>query len=200
LKNISFSVRRNEKVALIGQNGSGKSTVLKAITGQFHLDGGEIRIYSENSDQPVSYIPVTPQLFSVSSLDNILMGTTLAETEYRGRMDLDFLDRTATLLSGGQQQRVNICRALAGDRELLLADEPTSALNPELKSVYMDVILRSSSALLVVTHDPMVLSWFDKIIIMDQGTVAEWGGYSEIIQTDSYSRWVGSLAASEPPA
>ena len=64
----------------------------------------------------------------------------------------------------------------------------------------MDVILRSSSALLVVTHDPMVLSWFDKIIIMDQGTVAEWGGYSEIIQTDSYSRWVGSLAASEPPA
>ncbi len=46
----------------------------------------------------------------------------------------------------------------------------------------------------------MVLSWFDKIIIMDQGTVAEWGGYSEIIQTDSYSRWVGSLAASEPPA
>lgn len=194
LKKINFSIKRNEKVALIGQNGSGKSTVLKAITGQFCLDGGEVCIYAENADDPVSYIPVTAQLFSVAALDNILMGIASEGTEYRDKIELDFLDRTATQLSGGQQQRVNIWRAVVGDRELLLADEPTSALNPELKHAYMDFILHSPSAVVVVTHDPTVLSWFDKIIIVDHGTVAECGEYSEVIRTDAYLRWVGSLS------
>ena len=76
----------------------------------------------------------------------------------------------------------------------MLADEPTSALNPELKHAYMDFILHSPSAVVVVTHDPTVLSWFDKIIIVDHGTVAECGEYSEVIRTDAYLRWVGSLS------
>lgn len=193
LQNVCFSIKQNEKVALIGQNGSGKSTVLRAVMGQFHLNDGEISIFAENPEYPLSYIPVTSQMFSVSSLANISMGTTLPESEFKNSIDLEFLEQKATDLSGGQQQRINIYRAVVGKRELLLADEPTSALNSELKDAYMELIMRSSASLLVVTHDPLMLSHFDKIVILDHGRVVESGKYRHIIQTDAYSQWIGSL-------
>ena len=153
LKGIDFEMKRGELVALMGPSGCGKSTLLNIIGGLLPADGGEIdldsRVYGLKN--PSGVVDIRRNLVGwifrdfhlldhLSALDNVAMaleisGVSSKEAEERARVALtrvnlgDRMDHIPDQLSGGQQQRVAIARAIAGNRPLLLADEPTGNLD-----------------------------------------------------------------------
>jgi polar amino acid transport system ATP-binding protein len=168
LKNISFSVRRGEVVAIIGPSGSGKSTLLRCVTHLETVDSGSISISGRDMVKNGVYAPpdslraiclkvgLVFQNFNLFPHFSVERNITEAQVHVLRRKKGDAAERARSLLekmglsgkarsypfelSGGQQQRVSIARALALDPELLFFDEPTSALDPELTADILKVI------------------------------------------------------------
>lgn len=202
LKGINLDVNEHEIVALIGASGSGKSTLLKTINllervndGQIFLAGMDITDPQVSVDQVRSRIGVVFQHYNLfphmKVLDNITLAsrkvqkTPAAKAEARGQELLariglsekaqEYPDR----LSGGQQQRVAIARALATEPELLLLDEITSALDPQLVGEVLDLVreLKDSGATIVMATHEMAFARrvADRIAFLHQGEIAEIG-------------------------
>lgn len=168
IKDISFSVREGEVLAVIGPSGSGKSTLLRSITHLEEIQGGSIRVcgipmvsggvYADKETlrkaclklglvfQNFNLFPHFSVMRNVTEAQLRVLGRTRAEAEGRARellAKMGLSDKAAAYpceLSGGQQQRVSIARALALDPEVLFFDEPTSALDPELTGEILKVI------------------------------------------------------------
>ena len=202
LKGIDFEMKRGELVALMGPSGCGKSTLLNIIGGLLPADGGEIdlnsRIYGLKN--PSGVVDVRRNLVGwifqdfhlldhLSALDNVAMaleisGVSSKEAEERARVALtrvnlgDRMDHIPDQLSGGQQQRVAIARAIAGDRPLLLADEPTGNLDitsgADVLRLFKELCHSEEDpiSILMVTHDPGLASQADRMLLLRDGTVA----------------------------
>ena len=179
LKGVDLDVNKHESVVLIGASGSGKSTLLKTVNllepvddGQIFLSGEDITDPGVNADKVRERIGVVFQHFNlfphISVLGNVTLGlrkvkkVPTAEADLRGmelleRIGLaDKADSYPDRLSGGQQQRVAIARAIATDPELLLLDEITSALDPQLVGEVLDLVqeLKQGGATIVMaTHE-----------------------------------------------
>ena len=179
LKGVDLDVNKHESVVLIGASGSGKSTLLKTVNllepvddGQIFLSGEDITAPGVNADKVRERIGVVFQHFNlfphISVLGNVTLGlrkvkkVPTAEADLRGmelleRIGLaDKADSYPDRLSGGQQQRVAIARAIATDPELLLLDEITSALDPQLVGEVLDLVqeLKQGGATIVMaTHE-----------------------------------------------
>jgi len=197
LDGISFEIRKNEICGLLGPNGSGKSTLLGAVAGVGKKEKGEVfaegLALSATSRRDVARrVAVVPQqtLFTMpfTVLETVLMGrfpavgrfgkisTDDIETAQRAlkMVDLEgFDDRLVTELSGGESQRVAIARALAQETNILLLDEPASALDPRhALSVYglLREKRREGSAILIALHDiNSALQWCDRIFFLKNG-------------------------------
>ncbi|MEC7703989.1 MAG: ABC transporter ATP-binding protein [Candidatus Thermoplasmatota archaeon] len=202
LKGIDFEMKRGELVALMGPSGCGKSTLLNIIGGLLPADGGEIdlnsRIYGLKN--PSGVVDVRRNLVGwifqdfhlldhLSALDNVAMaleisGVSSKEAEERARAALtrvnlgDRMDHIPDQLSGGQQQRVAIARAIAGNRPLLLADEPTGNLDitsgADVLRLFKELCHSEDEpiSILMVTHDPGLASQADRMLLLRDGTVA----------------------------
>ena len=202
LKGIDFEMKRGELVALMGPSGCGKSTLLNIIGGLLPADGGEIdlnsRIYGLKN--PSGVVDVRRNLVGwifqdfhlldhLSALDNVAMaleisGVSSKEAEERARAALtrvnlgDRMDHIPDQLSGGQQQRVAIARAIAGNRPLLLADEPTGNLDitsgADVLRLFKELCHSEEDpiSILMVTHDPGLASQADRMLLLRDGTVA----------------------------
>lgn len=202
LKGIDFEMKRGELVALMGPSGCGKSTLLNIIGGLLPADGGEIdldsRIYGLKN--PSGVVDVRRNLVGwifqdfhlldhLSALDNVAMaleisGVSSKEAEERARVALtrvnleDRMDHIPDQLSGGQQQRVAIARAIAGNRPLLLADEPTGNLDitsgADVLRLFKELCHSEEDpiSILMVTHDPGLASQADRMLLLRDGTVA----------------------------
>ena len=202
LKGIDFEMKRGELVALMGPSGCGKSTLLNIIGGLLPADGGEIdlnsRIYGLKN--PSGVVDVRRNLVGwifqdfhlldhLSALDNVAMaleisGISSKEAEERARIALtrvnleDRMDHIPDQLSGGQQQRVAIARAIAGNRPLLLADEPTGNLDitsgADVLRLFKELCHSEDDpiSILMVTHDPGLASQADRMLLLRDGTVA----------------------------
>ena len=202
LKGIDFEMKRGELVALIGPSGCGKSTLLNIIGGLLPADGGEIdldsRVYGLKN--PSGVVDVRRNLVGwifqdfhlldhLSALDNVAMaleisGVSSKEAEERARVALtrvnleDRMDHIPDQLSGGQQQRVAIARAIAGNRPLLLADEPTGNLDiasgADVLRLFKELCHSEEDpiSILMVTHDPDLASQADRMLLLRDGTVA----------------------------
>tara|TARA_B100000214_G_scaffold119393_1_gene84411 strand:+ start:277 stop:999 length:723 start_codon:yes stop_codon:yes gene_type:complete len=202
LKGIDFEMKRGELVALMGPSGCGKSTLLNIIGGLLPADGGEIdlnsRIYGLKN--PSGVVDVRRNLVGwifqdfhlldhLSALDNVAMaleisGISSKEAEERARIALtrvnleDRMDHIPDQLSGGQQQRVAIARAIAGNRPLLLADEPTGNLDitsgADVLRLFKELCHSEDDpiSILMVTHDPDLASQADRMLLLRDGTVA----------------------------
>ena len=202
LKGIDFEMKRGELVALMGPSGCGKSTLLNIIGGLLPADGGEIdldsRIYGLKN--PSGVVDVRRNLVGwifqdfhlldhLSALDNVAMaleisGVSSKEAEERARVALtrvnlgDRMDHIPDQLSGGQQQRVAIARAIAGNRPLLLADEPTGNLDitsgADVLRLFKELCHSEEDpiSILMVTHDPNLASQADRMLLLREGTVA----------------------------
>ena len=203
VKNVSFTIARGEVVALLGPSGSGKSTLLTAlglinpatsgriaIAGQPVMDGPralvDLRAFRRRHlgfvFQKANLIPF---LNARKNVQVALEINDVAPREARARADelLHYLglgDRLANLphmLSGGQQQRVAIARALANRPGLILADEPTAALDGHLGRQVMDLFRKVAheqrAGILVVTHDHRALDVFDRVLEMEDGVLRD---------------------------
>ncbi|MET0975115.1 MAG: amino acid ABC transporter ATP-binding protein [Leifsonia sp.] len=209
LRGIDLTVHKHEIVALIGASGSGKSTLLRTANLLEQVDDGQVFLGDDDisdprtkADRVRARIGVVFQHFNLfphlSVLDNVTLASRTvhrrprAEAEKRafelldhiGLADKakDFPDR----LSGGQQQRAAIVRAIATDPELLLLDEITSALDPELVGEVLDLVRelgRGGSTILMATHEmAFARDVAHRVVFLDKGVIAEAGPPAQLFE------------------
>jgi polar amino acid transport system ATP-binding protein len=215
LDDLDLTVAEHEVVALIGASGSGKSTLLRCVNllteiddGTIHLDGEEITDPRVDPDRVRQRIGMVFQSFNLfphmTVLDNITLAPTrvhrrpVAEAraqaaEWLGRVGLaDKAESYPDRLSGGQQQRVAIVRALVNSPRLLLLDEVTSALDPELVGEVLTMIrgLKSDGMTMVLaTHEMgFARDVADKVVFLDGGRVLESGPPSRVLRSPAEPR------------
>lgn len=176
LDGIDLTVRRGEFIALLGHSGCGKSTLLRIVGG---LDGDAEGVVETSADTAVAF--QDPRLFPWRSvLDNVTMGLRGPDARSRGQALLDEVglgDRGQAWpgeLSGGQRQRVALARALVREPDLLLLDEPFSALDALTRLTAQDLVRRlvaaHGPAVLMVTHDvEEALLLADRVLVMADG-------------------------------
>jgi polar amino acid transport system ATP-binding protein len=206
LKNISLSINASEVVVVLGPSGCGKSTLLRCLNGLEPIQGGELilngqAINSEKTDwrlirQKVGMVFQNYELFPhMTALDNILLGPLKVQKRSRSEAEqaaVKLLDRVGLAekrnafprqLSGGQKQRVAIIRALIMEPEIMLFDEITAALDPEMVREVLDVILslaRSGMTMIIVTHEmAFARAIADRIVFIDEGEIVEENGPDE---------------------
>ncbi len=224
LKGIDLRVEPGEVVAIIGRSGSGKSTLLRSINGLETFDDGLIevdgeRLYAGQTDlralrQKVGMVFQQFNLFPhLTAGENVMLApqvvkkTPKAECEAITRAMLEKVglaekfDAYPDQLSGGQQQRVAIARALAMQPKVLLCDEITSALDPELVNEVLAVVKQLASegmTLIMVTHEMRFAREVgDKLVFMYQGRVHETGHPRELFanpQTPEFQQFIGAVA------
>jgi len=209
LRDVDLDVHSHEVVCLIGSSGSGKSTLLKCINllvpiddGSILFDGNDITGRDVNPNRVRQSMGIVFQAFNLfphmKVIDNITLGPRKVhgvpkdEAEDRARSLLerfDLLDKAEAypgLLSGGQQQRVAIVRALAADPELMLLDEVTSALDPELIAEVLNVIRdlkQTGMTMVIATHEMgFARDVADSVCFLDDGVILEQAPPSELFE------------------
>ena len=205
LKNISVSFRKNEFVAILGPSGSGKTTLLNIIGGLDRYDSGDLIIDGKSTksfkdkdwdayrNHAVGFIFQSYNLIShISVLENVEMGMTLSgvSSAERRKKALELLEKVGlkdhahkkpNQLSGGQMQRVAIARALANDPKIILADEPTGALDSKTSTQIMELIkeIAKDKLVIMVTHNAeLAKDYASRIVSMKDGVILD--------DTDSY--------------
>ncbi|MFN8630175.1 MAG: amino acid ABC transporter ATP-binding protein [Chloroflexota bacterium] len=207
LKGIDLEVAEHEVIALIGASGSGKSTLLRCVNllepideGRIFIEGEEITAKGVNVDRIRRRVGIVFQSFNLFPhmrvLDNVTLGPrkvlkrSKAEAEADARKLLDRFglaekaEQLPDRLSGGQQQRVAIVRALAMQPDILLLDEVTSALDPELVAEVLNVIRELAAGgmtMLIATHEMgFARDIASRVCFLDQGRILEQGPPQQI--------------------
>jgi ATP-binding cassette subfamily B protein len=217
LKNISFSIPKGKKVALVGSSGSGKSTITKLLLKYYEVEDGEITIdgvnineYSNDSvRRAVSYVPQAIELFSKSIFDNIRISkpnATMDEVkeaakkadahDFIRKLPLQYntyLEEAGNGLSGGEKQRIALARAFLKDSGLYIMDESTSNLDFATENTIFDMIYNklSDRSMLIVAHRLSTVRDCDQILVMEQGEIVERGTHDELIEKKGkyYDLW-----------
>lgn len=207
LNDINFQITKGQVVTIIGSSGSGKSTMLRCINLLEVPDGG--KIYYEGKDILGGDLDVTKyrskvcmvfQSFNLFNNKNVLDNCTIGQIKVLKRSKAEaekiameqlknvgmesFAHAASTTLSGGQKQRVAIARALCMDPDVILFDETTSALDPEMVGGVLDVmkdLAKKGMTMVVVTHEmQFAREVSDYVVFMDQGVIAEAGEPEEL--------------------
>ena len=203
LKNINLSLRQDEYLSILGPSGSGKSTLMNIIgcldvptSGRYLLRGREVEGMTETElaqlrSSEIGFIfqnsQLLPRLTAQKNVELPLIYVGIAPRERRRRAE-QMLDRVGlsdrrnhypNQLSGGQQQRVAIARALVGNPSLLLADEPTGALDQKTGRQVMALFQELSAegrTIIMITHDTNIASYAKRIVHIIDGELTEGGG------------------------
>jgi putative ABC transport system ATP-binding protein len=203
LRGVSFEVKKGEFVAVMGPSGSGKSTMMNIIgcldrltSGRYLLDGIDVSTMSKDQladirNQKIGFVFQSFNLISRTSvLDNVMLpmvyaGRPVAERQQRGRRALasvGLAEKERSMpnqLSGGQQQRVALARALANEPSLILADEPTGALDTktseEVMTIFRGLNRQNGITIVLITHEPDIAAYADRILRFRDGRICEDG-------------------------
>ena len=221
LKGISLDIQSGERVCIIGPSGSGKSTLLRCLNGLEDATSGKIQIngYDINHDgQNINAMRATVgmvfQRFNLfphkTVLDNVMSGPLVVKKHSHAEAQaqaIALLQRVGLLekasaypssLSGGQQQRVAIARALAMQPDIMLFDEPTSSLDPELVGEVLAVIKDLASegmTMAIVTHEMHFANEVaDRVIFMDEGQIVEQNSPAKMFTAPEHERTKSFLA------
>ncbi len=172
-ENVSFGVKPHEKVAIIGENGTGKTTFVRCLLCLYEVENGGIRYNEAFVEHPhtLAYIPNDNQLFNLSVTENIEIAT--AEAEALTLEDIKAFETGAVAhLSDGEKKRVCISRGVNMPSRVLIADEPFEGLDAKNKERYMAFVWRHFDTVVMVTHAGEDLERFDKVYEMkDKGLV-----------------------------
>ena len=198
LKNINLTIQKGEFVAIMGQSGSGKSTLMNILgaldtpsSGSYFIDGREISRFDLEElamlrSKKFGFVFQRYNLIStLNSMQNVALSAVYAGVEKSVReakaneilSDLGLGDKTQNLpnkLSGGQQQRVSIARALINGGEIILADEPTGALDSKSGIKVMEIIKNlheKGHTIILVTHDSSIAEWANRVIEIKDGEI-----------------------------
>ena len=212
LKNVSFSVNPGETLAIIGNTGSGKSTILELIGRLYDLQSGElllddIPVKKHNLTslrEAIGYVPQDSFLFSDSIANNIKFGKEDATDEDIVKMAknasvhkniMGFTKKYETVLgergitlSGGQKQRVSIARALIKNPTIYLFDDCLSAVDTETEEEVLSNLkkLSKGKTTILVSHRISAARNADKIIVLQEGKIIQQGTHNQLIETDGY--------------
>jgi polar amino acid transport system ATP-binding protein len=215
LRNINLAVEPHEVISLIGASGSGKSTLLRCINLLEEINAGSIRLNGEpisaslpNANRVRQRIGMVFQSYNLFPHMSVLDNITLAPRQVLGEKRAEAEEAAMTLLerfgladkageypdrlSGGQQQRVAIVRALALKPELLLLDEVTSALDPEMVGEVLDIIRELKDigmTMLLATHQMAFARQIsDRVAFLDAGSIEEMGPPDKILHSPEQPR------------
>lgn len=217
LKDVSFTIPKGKKVALVGASGSGKSTIAKLLLKYYTPEQGEIRIDGvdiqeiENASlrKAISYVPQNIELFSKSIYDNIRISrqnATLEEVreaakaadahEFIRRLPMQYytyLEEAGNGLSGGEKQRIALARAFLKKNEFYIMDESTSNLDFATENVIFDMIYRKfkDKSMLIIAHRLATVKNCDEILVLDQGEIVEQGTHEKLLEKKGqyYKLW-----------
>jgi ABC-type multidrug transport system fused ATPase/permease subunit len=205
LKRVSVSIKRGEKVALVGPSGGGKSTLLKVMSGMLAVQEGEAytddggRYTLEDVAQVSLLVPQEPEIFSETVRYNLSFGQEFSEQQMQKAIEICRIDHLLQKLSKswdseleeaglnisvGERQRLALARGIlrVPGKDILLLDEPTSSLDPLTEKQIFAGILHQFSDLTVITacHRLALVPLFDKVIYVKDGRVEEVGTFPEL--------------------
>ena len=215
LRDVNIDIQKGEVVVVLGPSGSGKSTMLRCVnllekptSGHIYIEGQEITAPHTNVDKLREHVGMVFQQFNLfphlTAKKNVMLAQVKVlkrSKQEAERIALEKLERVGLAdradylpaqLSGGQQQRVAIARALAMDPHVMLFDEATSTLDPELVRGVLDVMRELAEAgmtMLVVTHEMgFARDVADRVIFMEDGVVVEEGTPEEVFDHPKHNR------------
>lgn len=209
LARINLCVTYGEKIAIIGRNGSGKSSLIRLLAGQYQYNSGKIEILGQDASsfyaspqrsRLISYIPRDSQLYTKqtvlkniemgaednindNNIDNVLANLSLGEEPFK--------DTLTDKISGGEAQRVNISRAMVQPKTLVLADEPTASLDTVLADQLIDYLLNNNHTLVFITHNPVHALKADRIIYLENGSLVAELTPLTAKRSELFSNWLG---------
>ena len=217
LNNVSFTIPKGKKVALVGASGSGKCTIAKLLlkyyepeTGEITIDGVDINEFTNASlRRSISYVPQNIELFSKSIYDNIRvskMNATLDEVKEAAKAAdahdfikklpmqyYTFLEEAGNGLSGGEKQRIALAKAFLKKNEFYILDESTSNLDFATENIIFDMIYNKfrKKSMLIIAHRLATVKNCDEIIVMNQGEIVEQGSHEELLarKGEYYKLW-----------
>lgn len=199
LKDLSFKIDKNKITAIVGENGAGKSTIIKLICGMYDVNSGEVRISGAkpflmaNCDlsKEISVVFQDFVNYELSIADNILMGRDgdvsdelkLMELNYDPSTNLGKLEDDGVYLSGGENQKLAIARAIAKNSEFLIFDEPTASMDPMIEAKMYDNIIKilKSRGAIIITHRLVLSKLADDVIVLDGGKIIERGNHEQLM-------------------
>jgi ATP-binding cassette subfamily B protein len=212
LKNVSFEIHPGETLSIIGNTGSGKSTILELIGRLYDIDHGELLIDQRpikdinlnNLRSSIGYVPQDAFLFSDSIRNNIKFGKEDATEKeivkaakeadvhnniikFNNGYDTVLGERGITL-SGGQKQRVSIARAIIKDPQILLFDDCLSAVDTETEEKILNNLKKISQqkTTIIVSHRVSTVKNSDKIIVLEEGEIIQQGTHNELVNIEGY--------------
>jgi ATP-binding cassette subfamily B multidrug efflux pump len=223
LKNVSFTIKSGETLAILGKTGSGKSTILDLIGRLYDIDNGEILVDNKTISElnlfslreSIGYVPQDAFLFSDTIKNNIKFGKEEATEEeviqaaknarvhkniigFNKGYDTILGERGITL-SGGQKQRVSIARAIIKKPEILLFDDCLSAVDTETEEKILKnlVKLTKGKTTIIVSHRVSSAKNADQIIVLEEGQIIQSGSHQNLITTDGYYKELYTKQLSE---
>ena len=227
LRNVSFTVKKGETLAILGKTGSGKSTILSLISRLYDVSSGEIKIDQTpiaqvnlfNLRDSIGIVPQDAFLFSDSIKNNIMFGDENATEEqvinaakmavvhdniigFKLQYETVLGERGITL-SGGQKQRVSIARAIIKDPQILLLDDCLSAVDTETEEAILNNLMEfcKNKTTIIVTHRVSSARNADRIIILDDGSIIQQGTHNQLINSEGYYKelYLKQLSEKELP-
>ena len=212
LRNISFTVNQGETVAILGNTGSGKSTILELIGRLYDVENGQLIINDKNIKDlnlfdlrnSIGYVPQDAFLFSDSIINNIKFGKENATEDevfkaakaaavHKNIIEFKkgyqtILGERGITLSGGQKQRVSIARALIKSPQILLLDDCLSAVDTETEEKIINNLesITKDKTTIIVSHPVSSAKKADKIIVLDEGEIIQQGTHNELIKQVGY--------------
>ena len=210
LKDLNFTIKAGSQVVLTGANGAGKSTIFKLLLKLLDVKAGKILVDGKNlydiDEQSwlnnIGWVAQEPYVFKSSLRENITLGRACSKTQLERVTQLvnltEFIKKQehgydsivggAINLSSGQKRRLGLARALLCNPKVLLLDEPMENLDSKNEELIKSVLekLKGKVTVIIIAHRRQTIEAADKIIILDKGTIKEYGSAEELKKTNSY--------------
>lgn len=216
---VSFDIEKGDYVGIAGQNGSGKTTLIKALLGLVKQEKGEIAIdgiplKNFNEWGKIGYLPqslaLSNPLFPASVKEVVALGL-LSEKQFPKRIGpkdekriiaalellgiSDIKNKLIGELSGGQQQRVFLAHALVSDPEILILDEPTTALDPEIREIFFEILNKLNKekgvTILLISHDVSHIGNFAKKLLYIDKKAVFFGPFKNFCDSEEMENYFG---------